>query len=358
MRNLKGGAYMCQSEALRSETTSARVSPLATRPHGRRTGTFAVIVLLGILAWFIPAAEATHNYTINIINRQGNKHNIKDIVVEVIGIPSIDAIDALGPFTRSTAVPPNRKAVKFDGAAIRPGDMGTVVIDLTHKLQGISPVTLDEVSWSSSPLAFGVSNLIFSGAIASGATGPDFAGIPIPAGEFLYLYEFGWLGPGSGPTRFEVAMDAGPPTSFGVLNDTWNPAFLMPTELPNTFDMDGFTVGSTFIVSPTMLPENLTGVGGVLPTSWSYSGGKMVAEYAAPLPSGAVSSVLWFTHPRPPEYGGAKDLAFHNAALLDGSGTLFTAAVEAPVPEPTSGILICVLGFVLVSVRIKVVRNC
>ena len=302
-----------------------------------------VAVIAGLLSWWAPAVHATHPHTINIINRQTNTHNIKDMVIEIIGIPSIDGIDAMGPFTKSTTSK-NKKAVKFDGAAIAPGMTGTVKIDLTHKVQGISPVTLDEVSWSSSPLAFGISSIspmLFSGAIESGAVAPDFAGIPIPAGEYLYVYEINWLGSGPGPTKFEVAMDAGAPTSLGVLDNTWAPASLLPFALPPTIDMDGFTVGSSFIVSPTMLPENLTGMGGVLPTSWSYSAGKMVAEFAAPLATGDVSSVMWFTHPRPPEYGGATDLAFHNGSLGDSGGTLFTGAVEAPVPEPTGMVLVC-----------------
>jgi hypothetical protein len=320
----------------------------------RRNAVRAAIVAatLGLLGWWVPAVHATHPHTINIINPQTRKHNIKDMVIEIIGIPSIDGIDALGPFTNSTTSK-NKKAVKFDGAAIAPGMTGTVKIDLTHKVQGISVVTLDEVSWSSSPLAFGVSELIFSGAIESGAVAPDFAGIPIPAGEFLYVYEFGWLGPGTGPTKFEVAMDAGAPTSMGLLDDTWSPPSLLPVIGPPTIDMDGFTVGSTFIVSPTMLPENLTGMGGVLPTSWSYSAGKMVAEFAAPLATGDVSSVMWFTHPRPPEYGGATDLAFHNGSLGDASGTLFTGAVEAPVPEPSTWTLACVVAAIAAALSYR-----
>lgn len=313
---------------------SSRVATRRRVSGALRLGKGASAVAL-IVASVTSTSLATHPYHIKVINRPEHRHNIKDFTAEVLGIPTIDGIDALGEFTSATTSR-NKKAVKFDGAAIAPGEDSTVTIDLTHKVQGISPIVCDEASWSSDPMAFGVSPMIFSGAIREGEE--VFTSIDVPPGEYLYLYEVQWTGAGPGPDRFEVDVpDA--PTSFGILDDTWTPASLFHTPGPITVDPMGFTIGQEWTLSPGMLPDTLSGVSGVAPPAWSYAAGKMVADFDAPLETGDISAVMWFTSPLPPEFGGPT-LAEHNSALGNVSGALFSAAAIAPVPEPQAALLI------------------
>lgn len=307
---------------------SSRVATRRPVSSGVELGKIACAMALILVSVTSPSL-ATHPYQIKVINRPEHRHNIKDFTAEVLGVPTIDGIDALGEFATATTSR-NKKAVKFDGAAIAPGEDSTVTIDLTHKVQGISPIVCDEASWSSDPMAFGVSPMIFSGAIREGEE--VFPSIDVPLGEYLYLYEVQWTGAGLGPDHFEVDMpDA--PSSFGILDDTWTPGSLFHTPGPITVDPMGFTIGQEWTLSPGMLPDALSGSGGVVPLAWSYVSGRMVAEFGSPLGTDDVSAVMWFTSPLPPEFGGPT-LAEHNSALSNGDGALFTAAAIAPVPEP------------------------
>jgi hypothetical protein len=304
--------------------------------------------IVGLLGWWVPLAHATFPYSMTFKNPANSTHNLKDVTVETIGIAKIDGINANGAFATSGRSK-DGKAAKFDGGAIAPGTSTTVQLNLSHKVTGpIHPVVIDETSWASTPFAFGVSESIFSGAIAGGPLGDGFAGIPIPADEYLYMYQLKGSEALSMPFKFEIELLGGAPTSIGVLFDTWTPASLLPVPGPLIVDGDGFAIGQEWGVFPAMLPEYLTGMGGALPTSWGSDGGKMVADFAAPLGAGDVSSVLWFTHVRPPAFGGP-DLAGHNAALLDDTGMLFSAAAEAPVPEPATLVLAAIGAAIIVT---------
>ena len=311
-----------------------------------------VAVVASTLGWGVPSVEATFPFSVTVKNSQRNEHKLKDFTVEVIGIPKIDGIDEVGPFTQS-GISRNGKAVKFDGGAIAPGSSGTVVIDLDQKIprqQGFAPLVIEETSWSSDPLEFGVSNMIFSGAIAKGDALVEPPGIIVLPGEYLYVYQFEWAGIDGGATGFEVALGGGEPTSIGVLEDTWTSASLLPEPGLVTVDDEGFISGANWTLLAAMLPENLTGVAGVAPLNWDYVNGRMIAEFA-PLANGDVSSVLWFTHPMEPSFGGPLGLAMHNAAMSVGGTDVFSAAAVAPVPEPSAFFLVVIGSAFLVMRR-------
>jgi hypothetical protein len=196
---------------------------------------------------------------------------------------------------------------------------------------------------------FGYSDMIFSAAIFGGETGVDFAGVNVPANQTGYFYELQWTGAGPGPQAFSVNIGTVSPTASGILNNTWLAANLLPTVTCQT-DGLGNVVACDATLEPGMVPQNLSGLPGSVPTSWVFTGDSMLAQFSTPLATGEESAVLWFTDVIGPSLGGPLGLAAPNAQLIGATGdVLFAASAEAPsVPEPPK--LFLVLSALAVSI--------
>jgi hypothetical protein len=250
--------------------------------------------------------------------------------------------------------------LKLTGGNIPAGGKDTIKLDV----QGTDKVLITtETSFAPKPTATetkdrGTSTKddIFSLAVFGGSLGTTFAGIPIPANQYGYFYQFdrNALFPAS-PNQFRLDIGAIAPTSLGVLSDTWAVSSLLG-DLPQHVSLDGIDQ-VTIPITDSMTPGNLSGLPGIAPSTWLFSNEAMVATYSTTFNAGDVSSILWFTDPSAPEIGGPLGIGGLNASLLGGGAELFTNTVVGPqgTPEPSSLVLFSLgmLGLLYHTVRIR-----
>jgi hypothetical protein len=273
--------------------------------------------------------------------------------IKVTGVPDLDSFNSVTRKDNTVKLDDgNIPAGKADTPRIRL-DVPKGTTDVTVKISEISYRNLVEVRGT------GPTTDTFSRAVFGGATGTTFAGVSIPALQYGYFYEFYRSAAlGQSPTLFTVGMGGATPVQFGVLSNTWSPSLL-------TGDLPGFTgpINSTFPldVQDHMVPDQLTGTPGIMPSSLSFVSGSLEASYTSPFAPGDAASVLWFISPNAPEVGGPDGLGGQNASFFSGGTLLATDSILSPVPAPSSvGLLvvgITVLATTLVGRRLQLARS-
>jgi len=255
-------------------------------------------------------------------------HKVRDADVKITGVDDKDGFQACD-------VLKDGKILKCDGGNIAKNETITLKVRFNKepsdfRLIGDSKVDKNKRGTSAK-------DDIFSTAIFGGLSGTSFAGVSIPANQYGYFYQFDRNALfGQSPDQFEILIGSTPPTAFGFLPDTW-PVSLLANDLPQDL-----LTGTVLSIQDHMTPDFLTGMPGVNPTSWSFSGDRMIARYSqGAFQVGDVASVLWFIDPLPPEVGGPLGTGENNAFISAGNVLMFTNSALAPsIPEPSTILLL------------------
>jgi len=330
-------ALMAREPNMKRIRKGAWMEVAMTPSHKLAGFAIAVLGLLGPITAFADV-EVVHDFM-----NEGSK-TIKDLVF-VIKKPAgakITGVTDKDGFATGNVVDDNM--VKFDGGSVAKDQ--TVTVKYTVNVE--PDVTTHKESYADNGARSSDNGaLVFAEAVYGGALGTTFAGVPIPAGQYGYFYQFtrNPVYPTS-PDQFTVAIGSTPPTSVGVLPDTW-PSSLLVTDQPDITVFDGSV---TYQFNDHMVPAFLTGAPGIMPISWLFSNGVMVADFTSTFLPGDTSDVLWFTDPLPPELGGPLGLGGNNVSLLSGGSLEFATSEIAPtIPEGSSAALLGTALLILVA---------
>jgi hypothetical protein len=255
------------------------------------------------------------------------------------------------PVPNFTVIPniPRTRSVTFRGGNLVVGDTDTVNFDF---LRPFGPPGADSIPIRfktrlatfgraivpDAPLfprdvarATSVGNDMFSKSVDGGTIGTLFLGVPIPANEYGYFYQFN-AQPGASPDSFVIEMGGSSPTSSGVIANSWSQSALS-ADLGAEVQMD---VGPAALsITDSMNALALTGSPGANPLSWAFNNGAMVATFAPQsFGSSAPSAILWFTSPTPPSLGGPLGIDGDNGMLWQAGNLVSSGGVVSPVPEP------------------------